>query len=424
MAEVIELPYKPRPLQEEYHNRTQRWAITICHRRFGKTVMVLNDLVRDILTCPLQNPRGAYIAPLYKQAKAVAWDYLQQYTRAIPGMQFNQSELRADFPNGGRISLYGADNPDSLRGIYLDAVALDEFAQMSEAVWDKIIRPVLSDREGRATFIGTPEGHNAFFKIYEQYKNDPEWFTRIHRASETGYVAQKELDDARKQMSEDAYAQEYECSWTAAIQGSYYGRLLEEAERKGRIKPVNADPGYPVHTAWDLGIGDSTAIWFWQHIGPEYRFLDYYEASGEALSHYANVLIEKQRQNRWTYGEHVLPHDARQRSLDTGKSRVDSLAELLGDKPIVQQQHKVEDGIEAVRRMLPNSWFDEVNCYPGLNALRHYRAEYDDVRRTYRLRPVHDWASHGSDAFRVCAMHKSVKAQRWEPIQYSNKGIL
>jgi len=424
MAEVIKIPYKPRPLQREYHDRTQRWAITICHRRFGKTVMVLNDLVRDILTCDKPNPRAAYLAPLYRQAKAVAWDYLQDYTRAIPGMQYNQAELRADFPNGGRISLYGADNPDSLRGIYLDAVALDEYAQMSERAWEEIIRPALSDRKGRATFIGTPMGHNAFYKLYQQYRANPDWFVRIHKASETGYVDEEELADARKQMSEERYAQEYECSWTAAITGSYYGRLLEEAEHKGRIRSINADPGYPVHTAWDLGIGDSTAIWFWQQIGPEYRFLDYYEASGEALSHYAGVLLDKARQNRWTYGEHVLPHDARQRSLDTGRTRVETLTELLGDRPIVQPQHKIEDGIEAVRKTLPNAWFDGVRCAAGLNALRNYRAEYDEVRRTYRLKPVHDWASHGSDAFRICAMHKTVKAQRWEPIKYSNKGIL
>jgi len=387
-------------------------------------VMVLNDLVRDILTCDKPNPRGAYLAPLYRQAKAVAWDYLQEFTRVIPGMVYNQAELRADFPNGGRISLYGADNPDSLRGIYLDAVALDEYAQMSERVWEEIIRPALSDRKGRATFIGTPMGHNAFYKLYEQYRANPDWFVKIHKASETAYVDEGELADARKQMSEERYAQEYECSWTAAIAGSYYGRLLEEAENKGRIRAINADPGYPVHTAWDLGIGDSTAIWFFQHIGPEYRFLDYYEASGEALSHYAGVLLEKRSENRWNYGDHILPHDAKQRSLDTGMTRVDTIARLLGDKPIVQAQQKIEDGIEAVRKLLPNAWFDKVRCKQGLDALRHYRAEYDEVRRTFRLRPVHDWASHGSDAFRVCAMHKPVKAQGWEPLKYSNKGIL
>ena len=424
VRQLIQLKYAPRPLQRDYHNRKERWAIAVCHRRFGKTVMVLNDIVRDILTCTKESPRGAYIAPLYRQAKAVAWDYLQKFTRDIPGMSYNQAELRADFPNGGRISLYGADSPDSLRGIYLDAVALDEYAQMSERVWEEIIRPALSDRRGRATFIGTPMGHNAFFNLYDKYRNDPEWFVRLHKASETGYVDQAELDDSRKQLSEERYAQEFECSWTAAIVGAYYGRLLEDAERKGRFRSINADPGYPVETWWDLGIGDSTAIWFAQRVGPEIRLLDYYENNGEALSHYANLVLQKVRENDWTLGDIVLPHDAKQRSLDSGKARVDTLSELIGQRPIVQPQHRVEDGIEAVRKMLPNCWFDALHCAAGLNALRHYRAEYDEVNRTYRLRPVHDWASHGSDAFRVGAMHKGRQEKRWEPIKYSTKGIL
>jgi len=420
----IEINYAPRPLQLDYHNRKERWAIAVCHRRFGKTVMVLNDLVRDIITCQKQRPRGAYIAPLYRQAKAVAWDYLQEFTRAIPGMTYNQAELRADFPNGGRISLYGADSPDSLRGIYLDAVALDEYAQMSERTWEEIIRPALADRKGRATFIGTPMGHNAFYQLYDKYREHPDWYVVVHRASETGYVDEDELEDQRKQLSEERYSQEFECSWTAAIIGAYYGRLLEDAEKSGRFRNVNADPGYPVETWWDLGIGDSTAIWFAQRVGPEIRLLDYYENNSEPLSHYAQVVLERARKHKWTLGDIVLPHDAKQRSLDTGKTRVDTLSDLMGQRPVVQAQHRIEDGIEAVRKMLPNCWFDALHCAAGLNALRHYRAEYDEVRRTYRLRPVHDWASHGSDAFRVGAMHKGRTEKRWEPISYSNRGIL
>lgn len=386
--------------------------------------MVLNDLIRDALSCPFENPRVAYIAPQFNQAKRNAWDFVQKFSRPIPGVTFNQAELRADYPNGGRLQLHGADNPDSLRGQYFDAVALDEYAQMSAKMWEEIIRPALSDREGKATFIGTPQGNNAFYNLFEQYKHDPEWFVRLHKASETGYVSEKELAENRKQLSEEKFNQEFECSWTAAITGSYFGRLLEEAEAKGRFREINADPGHPVHTSWDLGIGDSTAIWFWQKVGPEYRFIDYYETNGEPLAHYATVLIDKARENRWNYGEHILPHDARQRSLDTGKTRVDTLTELLGTRPVVQAQNKIEDGIEAARKMLANSWFDIKNCKYGLDALRNYRAEYDDVRRVYRLRPVHDWASHGADAFRVCAMHKLKPEVRWEPIKYSSKGIL
>lgn len=422
--QTVQIDYTPRPLQNDFHERTQRFALVVAHRRFGKTVMLINDLIRDAILCKRERPRVAYIAPLYRQAKAAAWDYVQHYTRPIPGMEYNQSELRADFPNGARFSLYGADNPDSLRGIYLDAVALDEPAQMSERVWEEVIRPTLSDRKGRATVIGTPQGHDHFFEMYEKYKRDPDWYIRRHKLSETGYLDADEVVSAKKQMSEEKFDQEYELSWTAAAKGAYFGKLIEEAEREGRIKSsLNPDKGYKVETWWDLGIGDSTAIWFAQRIGPETRILDFYEASGEGLSHYAEVLSEKARDRKWIYGDHVVPHDARQRSLDTGKTRLETL-KSLEINATVQSAQKVEDGIEAVRRLLPSCWFDESRCVRGLDALRQYRAEYDDVRRTFRKQPVHDWASHAADAFRYGALHKPTGQRKWEPLPYSNKGIL
>lgn len=421
--EIIEIPYSPRPLQAEFHDRQERFALLVCHRRFGKTVMAINDVIRTILRCPLKNPRGAYIAPLYKQAKQASWDYLQMYTRPIPGMKYNQAELRADFPHGGRISLYGADNPDALRGIYLDACVLDEYAQMSERLFGEVIRPTLADRAGSATIIGTPHGYDAFFDQYEKAKQDPDWYVRIHRASETGYVKDSELAASRKQMSDEQYEQEYECSWSAAVKGAYYGKLLDDARAQNRLREtLNPDKGVKVETWWDLGMGDSTAIWFAQRSGPEVRILDYYEASGEALSHYAGVLEQKAKQRGWLYGDHVVPHDARQRSLDSGRTRLDTL-KSLGINATVQAAQKVEDGIEAVRRLLPSCWFDEPRCRRGLDALRQYRAEYDDVRRTFRLKPVHDWASHAADAFRYGAMHKPT-TRKWDKIEYDNKGIV
>jgi hypothetical protein len=407
----------------EFHERVERFALVVAHRRFGKTVMLINDLIRDALTCQRERPRVAYIAPLYRQAKAAAWDYVQHYTRPIPGMQYNQSELRADFPNGARFSLYGADNPDSLRGIYLDAAALDEPAQMSDRLWDEVIRPTLSDRRGKATFIGTPQGHDHFYELYERHKSDPDWYIRRHRLSETGYLDPDEVISMRKSMSDEKFEQELELSWTAAAKGAYYGKLIEEAEREGRLRPsLNPDKGIKVETWWDLGIGDSTAIWFAQRVGPETRVLDFYEASGEGLSHYAEVLAEKAKERQWLYGDHVVPHDAKQRSLDTGKTRLETMASL-GIKATVQPAQKVEDGIEAVRRLLPSCWFDEVRCVRGLDALRQYRAEYDDVRRTFRKIPVHDWASHAADAFRYGALHKPT-LRKWEPLKYDNRGIV
>jgi hypothetical protein len=419
---TIKIPYRPRPLQRKAHNKKERFALLVCHRRFGKTVFVINEAIKQAVTCKLKAPRFAYIAPFYKQAKNVAWDMLKYYCQPIPNIVFNESELKADFPNGARISLYGGDNPDSLRGIYLDGVMMDEYAQMSPRLWAEIIRPAISDRKGWAIFIGTPKGHNNFFDLYQEVKDDEDWYVKVHRASETNYIDAEELEAAKKDMSEDQYQQEFECSWTAAIQGAYYGRLLEEAEKESRIGKVQHDTGALVETWWDLGIGDSTAIWFVQRIGAELRVIDFYENNGESLGHYANVLQDKAKENEWNYGDHVFPHDVRQRSLDTGRTRVETL-QNLGVEPTIIPQMKVEDGIEAVRRKLKNCWFDEMKCRRGIDALRQYRSQYDEKNQVFKLRPVHDWASHAADAFRYGCLHEPMKLD-WADIEYSNTGIV
>lgn len=418
MGERLEIviPYDPRPLQREIHEREQRFGLLVCHRRFGKTVAAVNDLIRGAVTCTHRAPRFAYLAPLYRQAKQVAWDYVRHYTRPIPGMRYWDSELRADFPNGARISLYGSDNPDALRGIYLDGVVLDEYAQMPPTLWGEVILPTLADRQGWALFIGTPKGHNAFWTLYEEHRQDAEWYVRVLKASETGYVSEEELALQRKQMSPEQYEQEYECSWTAAIKGAYYGKLMEEAESAGRIREIEADRGVAVETWWDLGIGDPTAIWFVQR-GPEVRVLDYYESSGQPLSHYVQVLRDKREAHGWVYGDCVVPHDMRQRSLSTGETRLDTLRSLGVDRISVIDIHKREDGIEAVRRLIPQCWFHGVRCRNGLDALRLYRAQYDERVGTLKNVPVPDWTSHAADAFRYGAMHKPAAARKWGPVQ-------
>src|SRR5262245_22361626 len=215
----IVIPYSPREQFLGFHNRNQRWSCVVAHRRAGKTVACVNDLIRAALTCKKENPRAAYIAPLHVQAKDVAWSYVKQFSQAVPDVQINESELRVDFPNGGRVRLYGADNYDRMRGIYLDAVVLDEYADMDPRVWPEVIRPALSDRQGWACFIGTPKGRNSFHALMHGDSegwvgavNSPDWFALTLRASETGLVPQKELDDARAMMTPEQFAQEYECS--------------------------------------------------------------------------------------------------------------------------------------------------------------------------------------------------------------------
>jgi len=383
----------------------------VAHRRAGKTVACVADLVLSALFCKKQEGRFAYIAPQYNQAKDVAWAYVKRLAADIPGIGFNESELRADFPNGARLRLYGADNPDRLRGLYFDGCLLDEFADMRPSVWGEIIRPMLMDRKGWAAFIGTPRGRNALFQIYDRARTDPDWFSLLLKASESGLISPEEIEATRRELSPEQFAQELECSFEAAIQGAYWGRELAAAERQGRITEVPHEPLLPVHTAWDLGVGDSTAIWFFQVHGKEIRVVDFYENHGHGLPHYAAVLAEKP----YRYGDHWLPHDAKVKELGTGRTRVETLISL-NVRPRIVPAHKLEDGINAARATLPLMWFDNFRCAEGLEALRQYRQEYDDKARDFKDRPRHDWTSHSADAMRYLAMaYREVTTPHTDP---------
>lgn len=398
-AQRIVIPYSPRRQFMPLHTRTQRWACVVAHRRAGKTVACVNELIRGALTSTKQEPRFAYVAPYYAQAKDAAWTYLKRFCSVIPGAEPNESELRVDLPNGARIRLYGADNYDRMRGGYLDGVILDEYADMDPNAWSEVIRPMLADRIGWAIFIGTPKGKNAFWELWDRSNTSPDWLPLMLRASETGLVAKAELDDARAMMTPEQYEQEFECSFDAAIVGSYYGSDIAKIERAGQIATVGHDPLLPVYTTWDLGIGDSTSIWLWQAIGKQIRVIDHIEDHGKGLPHYVAELNAR----KFDYAEDFVPHDARARELGTGRTRVETLM-ALGRKPRVVPMHTVMDGINAARVLMPNVWFDRDKCAKGLEALRQYRREYDDKTRAFRERPLHDWTSHAADAFRYLAM--------------------
>jgi len=363
-------------------------------------VACVADLVDAALRCEKPNGRFAYIAPYYTQAKDVAWMYVKQFASAVPGAESNESELRADFPhNGARVRLYGADNADRMRGLYFDGVVLDEPADMRPSVWGQIVRPTLSDRQGWAVFIGTPKGKNEFWVRYDYATQSPDWFDFMLRADDSGLLLESELADARQTMTVEQYEQEYLCSFDAAILGAYFGKEIAEAERAGRIKEVPYDPALPVHTAWDLGIGDSTAIWFFQVAHDSIRVIDHYENHNQALPHYAAVLATKP----YRYAVDWVPHDARVKELGTGRTRIETL-QNLGRKPDVVPAHKVMDGINAARLTLRRVWFDRDKCRDGIEALRQYRADFDEKTRAFRDTPRHDWASHTADAFRYLAM--------------------
>jgi hypothetical protein len=384
-----------------FHASDARWRVAVAHRRAGKTVAFVNEAIRAALTCARPGPRFGYVAPYLGQAKAIAWDYVKRYAAPVPGVGFNEAELRADFPNGGRVRLFGADNPASLRGLYFDGVILDEYGDMNPEVWTEVLRPALSDRGGWAAFAGTPRGKNGLYELtLRARRGEAGWAAWELRASETGLLGEAELADARAAMDEAAYAREYECSFDAAVQGAYYGAEMARAEAERRICRVPVEPRVKVDTWWDLGIDDATAIWFVQDVGLERRLIDYLEVSGEGLPSLAARLEDR----GYRYGRHLLPHDAEARELGTGVSRIETLRALgLRELQVVPRQ-AVADGINAVRLMLARCWFDADRCARGIEALKQYRREWDGKRQVWRERPLHDWTSHAADAVRYGAM--------------------
>jgi len=420
MAEVIEIAYKPREQQLAIHELmdSKRFGVVVAHRRMGKTVSAINHLIKDALLNQKEAPRYAYIAPTYGQAKRVAWDYLVKYAEPLGGTS-NISELRVDFW-GRRIQLFGSDNPETLRGQYFDGVILDEIGDQNPKIWTDIVRPALADRKGWCLFIGTPKGHNHFKELRDRAEKEDGWGLLEFKASETGVVDDTELKAAKSEMGEDKYRQEFECSFDAAVEGSYYGQILNELEDKKHMQEIPREELSRTFTAWDLGMGDSTSIWVAQLVGTEVRLIDYYENHGVGLDHYVKWI----KDNDYLKAEHILPHDVRVRELGTGKSRMEMLEES-GLEVKIAPRMGLDDGIQAVRRLLPRCWFNVPKVQTGLNCLRNYRRDYDEKRKIFYERPLHDWSSHGSDSFRYLALGLDEGHSTWsKPINQTPKWIV
>jgi hypothetical protein len=420
----VDIPYKPRSQFIPYHNRSQRWSVLVCHRRFGKTVGCINDLIKGALTCPLPEPRFAYIAPTYGQAKDVAWGYLKFYALGVPGAVPNETELRVDFPNGGRVRLYGADNYDRMRGIYLDGVIPDEYGDQDPRAWPEVIRPALSDRKGWATFIGTPRGKNHFKDLWDKAQDDDDWFKLMLKASQTGILDEEELVDARKHMTAEQYAAEYECSFYGSVMGSYYGSILDEMEASGYIGDFGHNPRLAVHTAWDTG--GTTGIWCFQMDGQTPRVIKYLEGQNLRADAYVRMLKE----NNWTLGKHIVPADADREKEITAIGWKETLVGLgLNEQDfiVLPSQTSVNDGIENAKFTMPTCRFDERGTRDGVSGLRNYRRDWDDKRKVFREYPRHDWASHPADAFRHLALGiGQVGGQsNWDkPIKYKTNWVV
>ena len=398
----IKIPYTPRKHQNYLHQQINkhRWSVLVCHRRFGKTVCMINHLIKSALMCKHKNPRFAYIAPTFKQAKSIAWDYMKQFTAKIPATKFNETELRVDLPNGARITLLGAENSDGLRGIYLDGCVIDEYANIEGKLFAEIIRPALSDRKGYCVFIGTPAGmNNNFYDLYQHANGADDWFNYKAKASDTKIVDPEELEKAREVMGEKKYLQEFECDWIANIEGAIYGDEIAKIDDKKQLARVPYDPTLPVSTSWDLGVADHSAIIFFQQKGTAIQIIDYHEERGHGLPHYIQLLNEKP----YVYKEHYAPHDIEVQEFGNGKTRRE-IAYQLGIRFKVVPKLPVEEGIHAVTMLLNRCWIDTDHCKSLIDALRHYHRKYIDKNRMFRSKPVHDWSSHACDAMRYLAV--------------------
>lgn len=394
-----------------FHTRDKRWGAIVAHRRAGKTVACVNELLTRGLASKKERAQFAYIAPYFVQAKQIAWQYLLEYGAEIITKK-NESELWVEIKNAGgstsRIMLFGADNADRLRGLYLDGCVLDEPADMRPSFFGMIIRPMLADRKGWCVWIGTPKGYNEFYKIHKRSVEDENWFGMVLKASESGLLDADEIKDARRDMTEDQYAQEFECSFEAVIQGAVYGKWVRQAIDAGRAKVGIYDSSQPVYTAWDLGFDDLTCVLFWQKVGNEVRVIECYANNGEGIGHYCDVLKSKP----YKYADHYVPHDAANKLLAAGGRSIVQQAYDFGVKMRVVAATSQMNSIEAARKTLDITWFDKSNCEEFIEAMLQYQYEYDEERQTFKTKPRHDWTSHYADAFEIIAqVWKSAKAE-------------
>jgi len=394
----VELEYTPREPFIPFHQRKQRWAAMCFHRRAGKTVACIHDLVLRAMYTTKKRPKYAYIGPFRQQAKEIAWEYLKEATEHIRKGPPRESDLRVTLHNDATITLYGADNPDALRGLYFDGVILDEYGDMRPGLWGEVVLPTLMDRHGWAVFIGTMKGKNHFYKLLERAEETETWFHTVLKASESGILSDEDLIEARAEMTEAQYQQEMECNPNAQVMGTYYSEIISQMENDSRIGDHPYREGQ-VHVSADLGYTDSTAFWFWQLDEQGPILIDYYENASVPLAHYFGMLREK----GYDYADIWLPHDAMARTYQTGRSTMEQFKDQGLPVKLVPKL-AVQHGIDAARKIMPNCRIDKDNCATGIEALRAYRRSWNEKTQQFSNSPVHDWSSNGSDAFRYFAL--------------------
>lgn len=397
------IPYTPSKHQQEVHDflARHRFAVVVVHRGWGKTWLAANELIRRAWACTApQGGKFIYVAPEKLQAKKIVWKEIKYFVKDLP-CNINEAELTVTFPNGSSVELAGADNPDRLRGQHPHFVVLDEVAQMPKDTWYEAVYPSLRANKGGALFIGTPKGDNLFKDLFEHGKNAKGWFSYMRNIFQTEVATEEEIEELKNTMPLAKFEQEYLCSFSAAIQGTYFGSIIDDGNRN-IVSNVPWDPGHPVITAWDLGTTDSTVIWFIQKDPRDpklVRIIDYYENSEKDIFHY----IQHIKTKPYVYEYHIMPHDVTQVSWETGRTRVD-LFRQHGVQIRVAKKVGIQEGITMAQALLYTCLIDETKCKEGISHLRQYRAKQDRHTGVYLEDPVHDQHSHAADAFRTLAV--------------------
>lgn len=400
----IQLPYKyvPRNYQLPFFEAMdsgKKRAVLVHHRRAGKDLACFNFLIKEAYRV---KDNYWYMLPEYSQARKAIWegktDSGMGYLDFIPKeilKKIDNHEMKIELKNGSIIRLVGSDS-DSLVGSAIRGIVLSEYSLIRPNVWGKI-EPMLLERNGWAVFNGTPRGENHFYHLYMMAKDNPRWFASLMTVNETGVFTSEQIANIReeKTKTEEDIQQEYFCSFRGSISGAYYSEQFDKIESDNRILDLEYEDLLPVHTAWDLGVADATAIWFYQKHNNQIRIIDSYQATGEGLPHFVQVLKNK----GYIYGNHYAPHDIAVRELGTGKSRLEQ-ADSLGLRFRVVKKIPIIDGINCVRSVLKRCYFDRKKCGDAIQALKQYRKKWDEERQCFDSKPRHDWSSHFSDAFR------------------------
>jgi len=418
--------FKPRDYQYKLASVIEegkyKKILAIWSRRAGKDFVVFNMMLR----CALRKVGSYfYCLPTFKQARLVVWDSItndgKRFLDCIPPeliKRKNSQEMLIELINGSIIRLIGSDTYDtSLVGTNPVMVVFSEFALADDRAY-KFVRPILNANDGTVVIISTPRGRGAFYDLYQIAKNSPEWYCELLTVHDTGHIPWESIqcDIRNGEISEELAAQEYLCDFSIGIEGSYYGRYVDKMRFEGKIGDVPWEPGFPVHVACDIGMRDSTVLIFFQVIGTVIHIIDYYENHSQGLEHYVQVLKDKE----YIYGKYIAPHDISVREWGSGMSRLEK-ARNLGINFTVAPRLSINDGIEAVRTVLPRCWIDESKCGQFIKALENYRKEFDNLRKVYHDRPLHDQFSHACDAWRMACISLNKLSKESTPEQLQDR---